>query len=132
MSDNSHIERYEHMLGILGELSYYLPDVLTHFDNVRLSTSGEGGALSPKAKDLIGLGIAIATRSDGWVEHFTHEAMQKNADRQEIIEVIGTAIAMRGGIVTKYGCIAYEAMDQFEARDRSYRTESNQTDDENS
>ncbi len=126
---NTHIKRYEHMIGMMGELSYHIPDVLVSFDDLRLAANKEG-ALDIKSKDLIGLGIAIANCTEGWVEHFTQKAMQSGAKRQEIMETIGVAISMGGGLAIKYGCDSYEAMEQFEARDRKYKPESDQNEPE--
>lgn len=122
MTQNSMIKRYEHIVGMMGELSYYLPDVLKGFDDMRLSTM-LSSTLDSKTKDLIGLGLAIAGGGEGWIEHFVIRALQDGADRQEILETIGVAILMAGGNAMKASCDAYEALQEYEARDRKYKTE---------
>lgn len=119
---NNMLQQYEHIVGMMGEISYHLPDVLASFDEMRLATMLES-TLEKKDKNLIGIGLAVATGGEGWVEHFVIHALQSGATQQEIIEMIGVAILMGGASIIKYGCAAYETMLEYEMRDRAYRRE---------
>jgi alkylhydroperoxidase/carboxymuconolactone decarboxylase family protein YurZ len=120
---SSMIKRYEHLVGMMGELSYHLPDVLKGFDDMRLSAMVEHNQLDTKSKDLIGLGLAIASGADGWIEHFVINALQHGVERLDILETIGVALLMGGGSVMKQCCEAYEIMQEYELRDRKYQRE---------
>jgi alkylhydroperoxidase/carboxymuconolactone decarboxylase family protein YurZ len=120
MTQNTMIKRYEHIIGMMGELSYHLPEVLKSFDDMRLATMLDG-RLDRKSKDLIGLGLAIASGGEGWIEHFAINALQHGVDRLEILETIGVALMMGGGAVMKHSCEAYEIVQEYELRDRKFK-----------
>jgi alkylhydroperoxidase/carboxymuconolactone decarboxylase family protein YurZ len=122
MSQNTLIKRYEHMIGMMGELSYHLPDVLKNFDDMRLATISQSH-LDRQSKDLIGLGLAIAGGGEGWIEHFVINALQHGVDRQAILETIGVALMMGGGSVMKQCCEAYEVLQEYELREIKYKRE---------
>lgn len=122
MSQSNLIKRYEHMVGMMGELSYHLPDVLKNFDDMRLATAMPSH-LDRKSKDLIGLGLAIASGGAGWIEHFVINALQHGVDRQEILETIGVALLMGGGAVMQRCCEAYEVMQEYELREIKHKRE---------
>lgn len=119
---NPMIKRYEHTVGMMGELSYHLPEVLTNFDDMRLSITAES-ALDVKTKTLIALGVAIATGGEGWIEHFVVHALRAQADPQEIMEIIGVALLMGGGSVMAHCCEACEMLQAVELRDRTHQYE---------
>jgi len=119
------LKRYEHTIGMLGELSYNLPDVFENFDDMRLATLLDS-TLDVKTKNLIGLALAIASGGEGWIEHFVIRALQNDATREDILEIIGVALLMGGGAVLKYGCDAYETVQEFEARDRQHKSAAQQ------
>lgn len=122
MTQNTLLKRYEHIVGMMGELSYNLPDVFEHFDDMRLASMLES-SLDTKTKSLIGLGLAIASGGEGWIEHFMIRALQNGADRQETLEIIGVALLMGGGAVMKSACDAYETLQAFELRDQQHKAE---------
>lgn len=71
------------------------------------------GALDAKQKELIALGIGIASRCDGCIAFHMHEALANGASPEEIAETIGVSVMMGGGPVLMYGLHALEAMEQF-------------------
>ncbi len=77
------------------------------------AASTKDGAVTSKTKELIALGIAIASNCDGCIAYHVHDAMQAGATSEEIMETIGVAIMMGGGPALVYGCEAVEALEQF-------------------
>lgn len=119
---NPMIKRYEHTVGMMGELSYHLPEVLTNFDDMRLAITGKS-ALDVKTKSLIALGAAIVSGGEGWIEHFVLHALRAEADPQEVMEIIGVALLMGGGAVMAHCCEACEMLQAVELRDRTHKYE---------
>lgn len=74
------------------------------------------GAIDPKTKELIAIGIGIAMRCDGCIAFHVRTAVRHGATREEILETIGMAIYMGGGPSSTYGAMALEAYDQFAAK----------------
>ena len=76
--------------------------------------SMKAGALGEKHKELMALGIGIASRCDGCIAFHTHEALAAGATAEEIHETIGVAISMGGGPALMYAAHALEALEQFQ------------------
>lgn len=71
------------------------------------------GALDARTKQLMALGISIATRCEGCIAFHVHDAIRAGATREEIMETMALAILMGGGPAVVYACKALEAFDQF-------------------
>lgn len=71
------------------------------------------GALSSRSKELIALGIAIASRCEGSIVTHVHAALISGATSEEITETIGVAILMGGALALVQACEAMEALEQF-------------------
>ena len=80
-----------------------------------VKATGTDGALSHRQKELIALGIAIATRCEGCIVFHTRALVRLGASREEILETIGVAIEMGGGPASIYGAEALECYDQMVA-----------------
>lgn len=76
----------------------------------------EPKALSTKTKELIALGISVATRCDGCIAFHAEAAVKQGATREEVMETMGMAIYMGAGPSVMYAAQALEAFDQFSAR----------------
>ena len=76
----------------------------------------EPHALSTKTKELIALGISVATRCDGCIAFHAEAAVRQGASREEIMETMGMAIYMGAGPSVMYAAQALEAFDQFSAK----------------
>jgi len=76
----------------------------------------EPKALSTKTKELIALGISVATRCDGCIAFHAEAAVKQGATRDEVMETMGMAIYMGAGPSVMYAAQALEAFDQFSAR----------------
>ena len=76
----------------------------------------ETKALDTKTKELIALGIAVATRCDACIAFHAEAAVRQGATRDEIMETVGTAIYMGAGPSVMYAAQAVEAFDQFKRK----------------
>lgn len=108
-----HPENYEHLKILMGKLGAEIPGTMGSFGKLH-KTAITDGALTPKIKELIALGIAITVRCDGCIAFHVHDALEAGATRAEITETIGVAVLMGGGPAVMYGCEALEALEQFE------------------
>lgn len=76
------------------------------------------GALSPKLRELIALGSAIATkRGRDTVVSCVTDCLKAGASREEIMEVLRLAILMAEVPAETYDMIVREAIDGFENQD---------------
>lgn len=116
-TNTRHPEYYEHLQNLVDRLKNASPGVMTGFDQLHRQAVGPG-ALAPKVKQLIALAIAIALRCDGCVTYHVKDALSAGANRNEILEAIGTAILMGGAPCVVYGAEALEAVRQFESASR--------------
>jgi AhpD family alkylhydroperoxidase len=57
----------------------------------------EAGALDKKQKELIALGIAVASHCKPCIYQHTQAAVQEGATPKEILEAAGVAVLMAGG-----------------------------------
>lgn len=105
-------KNYNDLDGLMKELGTEIPSTMNSFNTLHKSVISEG-ALPPKIKELIALGIAITLRCDGCIAFHVHDALISGATSQEILETIGVAILMGGGPSVVYGCEALEALNQF-------------------
>jgi AhpD family alkylhydroperoxidase len=80
-----------------------------------VKATGTDGALSHRHKELIALGIAIATRCEGCIVFHTRALVRLGATREEILETIGVAIEMGGGPASVYGAAALDCYDRMVA-----------------
>ena len=71
------------------------------------------GALDVKTKELIAVGIAIATRCDGCIGFHAKAAIQAGATRQEVLETLSMAIYMGAGPSMIYAAEALRAFDEL-------------------
>ncbi|MEW5424845.1 carboxymuconolactone decarboxylase family protein [Amorphus sp. 3PC139-8] len=96
----------------LNLLSGAVPDVMAGFLALGHASHGEG-SLSPKTKELIAFGIAIAVHCDGCISYHAKAVHEAGATRAEVAEMIAVAIHMGGGPSVVYGGEALKAFDTF-------------------
>ena len=104
----------KHLQTMMARLRKQIPGTMAGFGQLHEEGMKEG-ALGMKQKELIALGIGIASRCDGCIAFHTHEALANGATAEEIHETIGVAITMGGGPALMYAAHAVEALDQFQA-----------------
>lgn len=96
-------------MGKLGEL---LPKEMDSFKTLR-EAALEEGALDPKAKELMALGISIAIKCEPCITSHMNNLVKMGVTKEEIKETIGVAIFMGGGPSIAYGGKALEAFEQL-------------------
>lgn len=71
------------------------------------------GALDAKNKELIALGISVATRCDDCIGFHMKAAIEKGASREEVMETMGMAVYMGAGPSVMYAAHAVTAFEQL-------------------
>lgn len=99
----------------LKELRSGAPDVMKGFSALARAAL-ESRALDTKAKELIALGIAVATRCEACIAFHAEAAVRHGATRDEVMETMGMAIYMSAGPAVMYAAQAAEAYDQYAAK----------------
>lgn len=101
----------------LKELRGGAADVMKGFASLARAAL-EPRALDTKTKELVALGIAVATRCDACIAFHAEAAVRHGASRDEVMETMGMAIYMGAGPSVMYAAQAVEAYDQFAAKAR--------------
>lgn len=78
------------------KMNHDMAEVMKHLDGLFQSSLADG-ALSLKEKELIVIGIALATHCEPCILVHLEKALAAGATRAEIFEACGVAIAMGGG-----------------------------------
>jgi len=78
------------------KLAKNIPGAYTAFASLHDSVM-EPGALDKKQKELIALGIAVASHCKPCIYQHTQAAVQEGATPKEILEAAGVAVLMAGG-----------------------------------
>ena len=76
-------------------------------------------ALDTKTKELLALGIAVATRCDDCIAFHVKAAIEQGASQEELLETLGMAIYMGAGPTVMYASHALEAFSQFKAQENT-------------
>ena len=92
-----------------------IPDTLKGFTAMAQAATKDG-ALDAKTKELIALGISVATRCAPCIAYHAESAVKLGATREEVMETMGMAIYMGAGPSVMYAAQAVEAYDQFKAK----------------
>src|SRR5271165_7114303 len=88
------------------------PEVMKAFSSIAQAALAEG-ALDPKTKELIALGISVAVRCDDCIAFHVKAAVERGATREEVLETLGMAIYMGAGPSAMYASRALGAYNQF-------------------
>jgi AhpD family alkylhydroperoxidase len=73
------------------------------------------GALSVKHKELIAVGIAVATRCQPCIYSHVEKSLKAGATGAEIMEAAGVAVMMGGGPAYVYVPVVAAALEHLEA-----------------
>jgi AhpD family alkylhydroperoxidase len=90
------------------------PDVMKAFASLAQAALADG-ALDPKTKELIALGISVAIRCDDCIAFHVKAAVDRGATREEVLETLGMAVYMGAGPSAMYASRALGAYSQFAA-----------------
>ncbi|MDZ4753533.1 MAG: carboxymuconolactone decarboxylase family protein [Phycisphaerae bacterium] len=72
------------------------------------------GEISAKHKELIALGIGVATRCEPCIYTHVEKALKLGATPAEVMEAAGVAVMMGGGPVYTYTTVVAAALKHFE------------------
>ena len=100
------------------ELRTGAPDTMKAFSAMAMAAT-QTKALDIKTKELIALGIAVATRCDPCISFHVETARKHGATRDEVMETVAMAIYMGAGPSVMYAAQAVEAYDQYVAKNAS-------------
>ena len=90
------------------------PDVMKAFSVIAQSALAPR-ALDAKSKELIAIGISVASRCDDCIAFHVKAAIEHGATREEVLETLGMAIYMGAGPSVMYASHALDAYSQFAA-----------------
>ena len=78
------------------DLGKHAPEVMSAFRSLAAAI-GKEGSLDTRAKELLALGISIATRCEGCIALHARAAFRAGATRGEVVEAVGVAVELGGG-----------------------------------
>jgi AhpD family alkylhydroperoxidase len=87
---------FRDIAGARQKLAKHIPDAYKSFAGLHDSVMAPG-ALDKKQKELIALGIAVASHCKPCIYQHTQAAVQEGATPKEILEAAGVAVLMAGG-----------------------------------
>lgn len=102
---------------VSGELSTFRKNqsaVMTAFNQLA-QAAVEPNVLDKKTKEFVALGIAIAARCDDCIGFHVHTLVKLGMTREELEEVLATAVYMGGGPSLMYATHALKAFEEFTA-----------------
>ncbi|MEX0280678.1 MAG: carboxymuconolactone decarboxylase family protein [Arenibacterium sp.] len=96
----------------IGILSKEIPDTVTGFNKMGAAAK-TNGALDEKTKEIMALGIAIATRCDSCIGFHVKSLVRLGLTREELCDALAMATYMGGGPSYAYSAKALKAFDTF-------------------
>lgn len=93
-------------------MSKEMPDTVKGF-NMMGGAAKKDGALPEKTKEIMALGIAIATRCDSCIGFHVKSLIRLGITREELIEALAMATYMGGGPSYAYSAKALKAYETF-------------------
>jgi AhpD family alkylhydroperoxidase len=99
------------LLSTLGQIGEISPDILKANAIVSAATPAKP-TLSPKLRELVAMAVAVTTRCDGCITVHADAARKAGATKEELVEVLGIAIALNTGAALVYSA---RAVDAFQA-----------------
>ena len=108
-------ERFmEETMANIATLSPEIPQTVAGF-NTMGAAAKKPGALDEKTKEIMALGIAIATRCDSCIGFHVKSLVRLGLTRAELCEALAMATYMGGGPSFAYSAKALKAYDTFSA-----------------
>ncbi|WP_424923039.1 carboxymuconolactone decarboxylase family protein [Aureibacillus halotolerans] len=91
----------DYKMGI-GRMHERMPDLIHQYNAFTEACFSEG-ELTKKEKQLIALGISIATQDEYCIIYHTKGCIDQKASDKEVLEVVGIAAAFAGGAAMSQG-----------------------------
>jgi AhpD family alkylhydroperoxidase len=102
-------EYHRELLARVNELAALSPDTVTGYKT--LSAAGNATRrLDPKVRELIAIACAVTSRCDGCIAVHADAAIKRGADREEIAEALGVAMALSAGAALVYSARTLDAL----------------------
>ncbi|CAJ2833399.1 carboxymuconolactone decarboxylase family protein [Burkholderia pseudomallei] len=92
------------------------PDLMSAFAALAAAGTKEG-ALGKKTRELVALGIAIASRCDDCIGFHVQTLVKLGTTREEFEDLLATAVYMGGGPSMMYAAHALRAVEEFGGSD---------------
>lgn len=96
----------------IGALSKEIPETVRGFNQMGAAAKSSG-ALDEKTKEIMALGIAIATRCDSCIGFHIKSLIRLGLTREELCEALAMATYMGGGPSYAYSAKALAAYDHW-------------------
>ncbi len=93
-------------LGRLGELRKLAPTEFAGFVELDKIVGRTDGAVPPKYRELIALGVALTTQCPYCLDVHTGNARKAGASEEELAETVFIAAALRAGAAVTHGALA--------------------------
>ncbi len=100
--------------GDIGAYAKEVPETMKGFATMGAAAK-KSGALDEKTKEIMALGIAIATRCDSCIGFHVRSLVRLGLTREELCEALAMATYMGGGPSLAYSAKALKAFDTFSA-----------------
>lgn len=106
---------YESWPSTMNAAKARLPDMGRAFAGLFQTLMKDGGpeGLSVKYKELIALGISVASRCEPCIYTHVEKCLKAGASAQEVMEAAGVAVVMGGGPVYTYTPVVAAALDHL-------------------
>jgi len=98
----------------LGTLRKAIPDTLKGFSAMSQGALAPG-VLSALDKELLALGIGVASRCDACIGFHVKALIKLGVSREQLMETLGVAVYMGGGPTLMYAAEAVRAYEEFSA-----------------
>jgi AhpD family alkylhydroperoxidase len=92
----------------IGQIATVSPDIVRGYRAI--SDAGQKtGKLDPKTRELISLAVAVTRQCDGCITVHTDSALKAGATKEELVEVLGVAVAVNAGAALVYSARTLDA-----------------------
>lgn len=109
---NDWIEQLSKNRGGAQALAEAAPQLVAAYLNLGKNQNSKG-ALDPKTRELIALAVAVTTRCDMCIASHAKAAVAAGATEAELVDALGTTIALNAGAAYAYSMRSLEAFQQF-------------------
>ena len=107
-------ELTQNISGSLRTLTQDSPDLMKSFNQLS-QTAMRDGVIDPKTKEMIALGIGVASRCDGCIGFHVKALVRLGATREELNEMLNMCVYLGGGPSLMYAANVLAAFDEFSA-----------------
>ena len=99
-------------LALLKEMRELAPTDFDAWLNLNNIVGRKDGAVPPKYRELIALGVAVTTQCPYCIEAHAKAAKAAGASREELVETAFIAAALRAGGAATHGAMALKFFDE--------------------